>query len=203
MSPDYHPTRDRLMDFVDGGLAGGQAREVGDHLAGCEACRAYVESLKHTLTLLEGDAVPEPSEAYFAFLAGRARQHARAGGTRLVFRFAPGLAAAAAAVLLMWWVAGTPTSPVDGVDIIMAEMTTGEIVETFSTDPYAGSLIIEASRTSLDEIDDYLRDTETIYDLLDSMSDDEKTRFTTYLKGLIGRDGKTSGLVTGSLRKEC
>jgi hypothetical protein len=188
---------------VDGELAGVQAREVGDHLAACETCRAYVESLKHTLTLLETDTVPEPSEAYFAFLAGRARQRARAGRTRLVFRFAPGLAAAAATVLLMWWIAGTPASPVDGLDIIMAEMTTGEIVETLSTDPYVGSMIIEASQTSLDEIDDYLRDTETIYDLLDSMSDDEKTRFTTYLKGLIGRDGKTSGLVTGSLRKEC
>ena len=203
MNRGHHPTQDGLMDFVEGDLLPGQAREIEEHLAGCETCRAYVESLRRTITLLEGDSIPEPSEAFLAFLAGRARQQARSDRRGMIFRFAPGLAAAVASVLLMWWLAGTPISSVDGIDIIMAEMTTGEIVKTVSDDPDVGSLIIEASRTDLDEIDDYLQGTESIYDLLDSMSEDEQNRFMVYLKESMAPEGETSGLVTGSARKGC
>jgi hypothetical protein len=203
MSPDYHPTSDALIDFAEGDLPPEQVREIEEHLAGCETCRAYLESLERTFTLLEGDLIPEPPEAFFAFLAGRARQQARSDRRGMIFRFAPGLAAAVASVLLMWWLAGLSVSTVDGIDIIMAEMTTGEIVETASSDPGVGSLIIEASRNDLDEIDDYLQGSESIYDLLDSMSEEEQSRFMAYLKESMARGGETSGLVTGSVRKEC
>jgi hypothetical protein len=203
MSKAYHPSRDRLMDFVDGELDEAGVGEIRAHLAGCETCRAYVESLKLTLRALEVETVPEPPEAYFAFLAGRARQRAGSGRTRLVFKLAPGLAAAAVVVALMWRITGTPVAPVDSVDIIMAEMTTGEIVETLAADPYVGSLLIGDSEADLDEIDSYLKETESVYGLLDAMSEAERARFMAYLKGSMVDDDEISGPATGSSRKGC
>jgi anti-sigma factor RsiW len=191
------------MDLVDGELAPDTAREIETHLAGCETCWSYVESLKSTLVALDNDSVPEPPEAYFAYLSGRARQRAHAGRKRRVLTFAPGLAAAAAVVALMWWITGVQFPPVDSVDIIMTDMTTAGLVEAVSTDPYAESLIVGSSEAGLDEIRAYLEETESIHDLLETMSDAEKARFIAYLEGSMAEDGKTSGLATGSVRKEC
>jgi hypothetical protein len=203
MKHENHPEHDSLIDFVEGNLPSAATHEIEAHVAGCEVCRAYVTSLQQTFSALEMDRVPEPPEAFFAYLAGRARARASRSRRRLAFRFVPGLAAAAAAVVLMWWLAGTSLSPVDSVDIIMADMTTGQIVETVSFDPDAGSLLVEDSGDRLKEIEAYILETESIYDLLDSMSESEKERFTAYIEGSMTGDGGTSGLMTDSMRKEC
>jgi anti-sigma factor RsiW len=203
MNKDQHPRHDELIDFAEGDLEQAEARRIESHLAVCVACRTYVKSLRGTFSALEMDRVPEPPEAYFAYLAGRARHRAGRGRRRFVLSFAPGLAAATAVVLLMWWLSGARISPVDSVDIIMADMTTGEIVETVSTDPYAASLLVGDSEDRLTEIETYLLETESIYDLLDSMSETEKENFMAYLKRSMPEDGKTSGHLTGFTRKEC
>lgn len=203
MSRENHPTQDRLIDFVDGELTADGARRIESHLDECTACRAYVESLMRTLGVLKVDSVPEPPETYFAYLAGRARQRSRSGRKRLVLGFLPGLAAATAVVLLMWWLAGTAVYPVDSVDVILAEMTTGEIVETVSRDPLAESLIFGASGPGLEEIETYLEETESLFGLFDNMSDEEKARFAAYLEGSMKEEGETSSLEIGPVRKEC
>jgi hypothetical protein len=202
MRRDDHPGHDNLIDFVEADLPPEEIRKIEIHLEGCEACRAYVRTLRQTFSALEGDRVPEPPEAFFTFLAGRAK--ARAGrGRRLLWRFIPGLASAAATIVLMWWLAGSSFLPVDGIDIIMADMTTGEIVEAVSADPGAESVFVEDSGGSLSEIEIYLLETESIYDLLDGMSDTEKERFTAYLEGAMTGEGGTSGLMIGCMRKGC
>lgn len=203
MRQESHPEHASLIDFVEGGLPPERAREIETHLTGCETCRCYVESLQRTFTALEADRVPEPPEAFFAYLAPRARARAGRDRRRLALRLFPGLAASVAIVLLLWWLAGTPTSPVDSLDIIMADMTTGQIVETVSADPEAGSLLVEDAEDRIRDIETYLIETESIHSILESMSETEKERFTAYLEGTMSGEGETSGLVTGSLWKEC
>ena len=94
-------------------------------------------------------------------------------------------------------------SCVDSIDIIMADMTTGQIVEAVSVDPDVGSLLVDDSGDRLNEIETYLLENESIYDLLDSMSETEKERFTAHLEGSMAGDGATSGLMAGFRRKEC
>jgi hypothetical protein len=190
-----------LIDFVEGALSPGTAGEIEAHLEACEACRAYVESLQRTFSLLSDDRVPEPPEAFFAYMAGRAR--AGEDRRRLLLRFLPGVASAGVVAVLMWWLAGTSLSPVDSVDIIMADMTTGQIVETVSMDPEAGELLAEDPGGRIGEIEAYLRETESIHDLLDSMSEAERERFTAHLERSMTGELDTSGHTTGSMRKEC
>jgi anti-sigma factor RsiW len=203
MKHDSHPEHGRLIDFVEGELGREAAREVEAHLTDCGTCRAFVTSLEKTFSALEADRVPEPPEAVFAYLAGRARARASRRGRRLLLRFLPGLASAVAAALLIWWLANPQVVDVDGVDIIMADMTTGQIVEAVSMENGVESLLIEDSVTGLREIETYLLETETIYDLLDSMDEVERERFTAYLKRSMSGDIETSGLAPGCIRKEC
>jgi hypothetical protein len=205
MKHDSHPEHGRLIDFVEGELGREAAREVEAHLADCGVCRAFVTSLGQTFSALAADRVPEPPETFFAYLAGRARARARAsrGRSRLLLRFLPGLGSAVAAALLIWWLASPQVVNVDGVDIIMADMTTGQIVEAVSMENGVERLLIEDSATGLREIETYLLETETIYDLLDSMDEGEKERFKAYLERSMSGDIETSRLAAGCIRKEC
>lgn len=203
MRRERHPTREMLMDFVDEDLSSPEAGEIESHLAECALCRGYVESLKRTLGVLAADCVPEPADTYFTYLAGRARQRSRSGRRRFVLGFVPGLAAATAVVFLMWWLAATPVSPVDSVDVILAEMTTGQIVEAVSDDPLAEGLLGRVSGAGLEEIDAYLEKTESIFGLFHNMSDAEKARFAAYLEGSMRDDSETSDLTVDSAWKEC
>jgi anti-sigma factor RsiW len=203
MKHGSHPEHRALMDFVEGELAPAERERIKAHVAGCPACKAYVASLKRTLALLEADPLPLPSEAFFEFLATRARRQAPGGFRRLVPKFLPGLAAAAAAVVLMWWVTGTPISPPDGIDAIMTQMTTGEIVDAVAADPSASGRLFESDPEGLEEIESYLSETGSAYEMLGNMSDDETARFVTYLQRSMREDTGTSGPVTGLTRKEC
>ena len=203
MKRNNHPEHGKLIDFVEGDLDPEAAGEIEMHLAGCEACRAFVGSLENTFSILETDSVPQPPEAFFDYLAGRARARAARSRKGLLLRLLPGVASAAAVVILMWWLAGTRVSPVDGVDIIMAEMTTGEIVEAVSAEPVVGSLLLEDSASGLEEIETYLLEKESIYELLESMNEAERQLFTAYLERSMSWDGKTSGHMGFYMRKEC
>ena len=203
MKKGNHPQRNQLIDFVEGDLPPARASEVEAHIAACETCQAYVESLRHAFAALEADLVPEPPEVFFEYLAGRAGTRASVTRRRFAFALAPGLAAAAAVIVLMWYITSGTIPPVDSVDMILADMTTGEIVETLSTDPYAESLLVEDSEESLSEIETYLLESESIHDLLDGMSDTEREHLMDYLKGSMTDDGETSGVTTGSAGKEC
>lgn len=44
-----HPTEERLNDYVDGLLSGGEAEVLEHHLEGCAACRAEVEGVRSLL----------------------------------------------------------------------------------------------------------------------------------------------------------
>jgi anti-sigma factor RsiW len=203
MKTSDHPDHGRLIDYLEGELAPEAAVRIEAHLAGCEVCRAFVRSVESTFSVLEADPVPEPPQAFFDYLAGRARARASRSRKSLLLRFLPGMASAVAAVVLMWWLAGTRVTPVDGVDMIMAEMTTGEIVEAVSAEPAAGSLLIEDSAAGLGEIEAYLLETESIYDLLDSMNGDELERLAAYLERSMSGDLETSGHTDGYMRKGC
>lgn len=203
MKQNQHPKHGTLIDFVESELAPEFAGEIEEHLGRCEACRAFVESVRRTYSALEVDRVPEPHEAFFTYLAGRSKARASRGRRALLWRFLPGAASAAAAVVLMWWLAESRVPHVDSVDIIMADMTTGEIVEAVSADPEVENLVIEDSAAGLEEIESYLIETESIYDLLEGMSDTERDRLTADLERYMSGNGGTSGFVTGKMRKEC
>jgi len=203
MKRNNHPEHGNLIDFVEGDLDPEAATEIEMHLAGCETCRAFVKSLENTFAILETDSVPQPPEAFFDYLAGRARARAPRRRNGILLKLLPGVAFAAAVVMLMWWLAGTRVLPVDGVDIIMAEMTTGEIMEAVSAEPVVGSLLLEDSASGLEEIETYLLETESIYELLESMNEAERELFTAYLERSMSGDGKTSGHMGFYMRKEC
>jgi len=203
MKHDDHPEHGRLIDFAEGDLDPEDASRIEAHLAGCQACRDFVRSLESTFSALEMDRVPEPPESFFEYLPARARARAGRSGKGLLLKLIPGVASAALVSLLMWWLAGNRVAPVDGVEMIMAEMTTGEIVEAVSSEPAAGGMLMGDSATDLEEIEAYLLETESIYDLLDSMSEAERARFTAYLERSMSGDLETSGPSGGYMRKEC
>jgi anti-sigma factor RsiW len=202
---DGHPAREILIDLVEGAadLAADRIVALEAHLAGCRECRAYVESLRRAVDILAADEVPEPAGAFFECLAGTARRRASGRVRPMVLRFVPGLAGAAAAIVLVVWLAGGAGPSVSGLEIIMTEMTTGEIMETVIADPHAGGAVIGSSESGLIEVERYLEHTESIYDLLEAMSDAEKARFTAYVEQSMGEERRTSGLPDGSVGKEC
>jgi len=77
-----HPSRDRLIDLVDGSLEGAEARALDQHLARCGECRAYVDSLKTTLDLARAAEIPEQPDAYWRGFEGEVRRRVRSRAAR-------------------------------------------------------------------------------------------------------------------------
>ena len=50
-------------DYIDGGLRETQVKRVRAHLGGCEACRAFVDTLVETVRLLGTMRRDEPAPA--------------------------------------------------------------------------------------------------------------------------------------------
>jgi hypothetical protein len=203
MRKDDHPDRGQLIDFAEDETAADVRARIEAHLTGCRICKAYVESLKSTFAALETDIVPEPPETFFTYLAGRARQRSGSARRRLLSVFAPGLAAATLVVVLMWWLTESPGYPVDSVDIIMADMTTGEIMEAVFVGPGVEGLFLDGSEDELNQIETYIIENENIHDLLNGLDEAEKERFMDYLEGSMTEGDGTSGLMRGFNRKEC
>jgi predicted anti-sigma-YlaC factor YlaD len=61
-----HETRDRLSDYLEGGLGSHTRTRISRHLARCEHCQALLQSLTRTLEQLRSlgridQGAPEPA----------------------------------------------------------------------------------------------------------------------------------------------
>ncbi len=61
--PECRDIRMAASDYIDGDLASTQAEWVRAHLGGCEACRAFVDTLVETVRLLGTLNREEPAPA--------------------------------------------------------------------------------------------------------------------------------------------
>ncbi len=141
---------------------------------------------------------------------------------RLILSWISGLAAAAALVILLWWLPeptvpdfgepggtapggtapggtapgraapGTQTAEVDAVDILLADLSTGEIIESMSETPALGLALIEDEAASVIELDAYLSETGSIYDLVDELDAHERESFISNLKATMEEDNTSA-----------
>ena len=61
--PDCRDIRMAASDYIDGDLRETHVEQVRAHLGGCEACRAFVDTLTETVRLLGTLKREEPSPA--------------------------------------------------------------------------------------------------------------------------------------------
>jgi hypothetical protein len=92
---------------------------------------------------------------------------------------------------------------VDPVDFLLADLSTGEIIESMSTDPGIGLMFMEIDTEAMAEIDDYLAETTGIDELVDQLSTEERQIFISNLKANMKEDDNTSAITNGSARKGC
>lgn len=97
--------RERLVEYLEEELSGGEQAAVRAHVASCELCRSELGALERTVRLLRDDGYVEPEPFYWTrFEAGlRAKLRGRRRRFVLVPRlsgFGPRLAPVVAAVLL-------------------------------------------------------------------------------------------------------
>jgi hypothetical protein len=146
----------------------------------------------------------------------------------LAFSWAAGIAAAAALAVLLWWLPGStvrdiePTgqgaprgelagtesaggeiAQVDPVDVMLADLSTGEILESLAASPSIGLMLIEQDPDDIEEIDAYLSETGSIYDLVDEMDDEQMQIFMSSLKATMNGEDNTSAVTDGTARKGC
>ena len=62
-TPDCGDVRMTASDYVDGDMEETQVERVRVHLGGCEACRAFVETLVETIRLLRTMKREKPAPA--------------------------------------------------------------------------------------------------------------------------------------------
>ncbi len=206
MKSEGHFEQHDLIDFVEGEVTPSLADEIKTHLETCETCRAYVESLWRTFAALEGDEVPEPSPGYWDYFEQRVRERAKPGREpaprrSLVFSWLPGVAAAVALVILFWSLPEPRLPEADPVDLFLADLSTGEIIESLSGSPGIGLMLIEADTNDITRIDDYLAETTDIYDLVDQLTEQEREIFISNLRDNMKEEDNTSGITDGSARK--
>jgi hypothetical protein len=192
-----------LIDFVEGGLSSLRADEITGHLGTCETCRSYVDSLKATFAMLERDAVPEPPPGFWAYLGQRVKHRARSKRRRLVLVLAPGLAAVLITVVLAWWSMRAPVEDLDSIDLFLADMSTGEIVESLSESDAYEDVVIEAAGDEMRSLEEYFVESEDIYVLIDALSEEERDRFLAEIQGLMKEAEGTSKVMTDLAGKEC
>ena len=60
-TPDCGDVRMTASDYVDGDMEEAQAERVRAHLGGCEACRAFLDTLVETIRLLGSMNREEPA----------------------------------------------------------------------------------------------------------------------------------------------
>jgi hypothetical protein len=198
-----HPERHMLIDYLEGELSSGKAEEIRLHLASCEPCRSYARSLEETFSLLAQDTVPEPSPGFWAYLTQRVRHRVSSRRRRLVLVFAPGLAALFIVVVMVWWSMRTPVEGLNSIDLLLADMSTGEIVESLSGSPAYDEVVVEAASEEIRSLDEYFIESEDIYDLIDALSEEEREELFSEIRGLMNEAEGTSKVMTDFAGKEC
>jgi hypothetical protein len=185
MSKNRHPERQVLIDFVEGDLPHERLKEIRGHLKECDDCRSYVESLRHTYALLTHDTVPEPRPGFSAYLAQRARQRAQSRRRRPFWVLVPGVAAAAVVLAIVWWGNGVDVAEPDSIDLLLAEMNTGEVVESVSgSSTYDEFLHVASDEISV--LEEFIIETEDIDGLLSVLTDGEKDDLVSELTRIMG-----------------
>lgn len=74
-----HLTHDQLSAYVDGALPAAEHAAADAHLAGCEACRAELETLRAADALFGEVLTHDPGDAYFGTFAARVAERIGAG----------------------------------------------------------------------------------------------------------------------------
>ncbi len=204
MSEEVHPAREVLIDFAEGDLSRLQIEQIEAHLKTCSDCASYVESLKRTYALLARDSVPEPSPGYWAYFAQRVTRRAQSRRWRRVWVLVPGAAAAALVLMMVWWGGEMSVPEPDSIDLLLAEMNTGEMVESLSNSTTYDEFV-EATAEEITVLEEYALDVDDVYGLLDALSDDETEALVSEIKELMGMgyDEDTSQNLTEPVRKEC
>jgi anti-sigma factor RsiW len=204
VSRDCGQGREELIDFVEGELAPERAGEIEAHLRTCQECAAYVESLKRTFALLGDSSVPEPPPAYWTHLPQRVRLEA--AGRRKRRRFfvlVPGAAVLAVALVLVWWGMRAPAPETSTLEMITAELDTGELLESMSASGAYDDIFVEAAAEEMSSLEEYLDDTDDVDDLIGSLSDADAEALMAEINNIMRADEGTSKAVTDSPRKEC
>jgi predicted anti-sigma-YlaC factor YlaD len=204
MSEEVHPAREVLIDFAEGDLSRQQIEQVEAHLRTCNDCNSYVESLKRTYALLARDSVPEPSPGYWAYFAQRVIRRAQSKRRRWLWVLVPGAAAAALVLMVVWWGGEVSVPEPDSIDLLLAEMNTGEMVESLSSTTTYDEFV-EATAEEITVLQEYAVDADDVYGLLDVLSDEETEELVSEIKELMGMgyDEDTSQNLTEPMRKEC
>ena len=204
MSRECGQRHEELIDFVEGELSPERAGRIEAHLRTCRECAAYVESLKRTFARLSDDSVPEPPPGYWTYLPQRVRLEAgRRRRRRWALVLAPGAAALAVALMVVWWGIRTPAPEVSTLEMITAELDTGELLESMSANEAYDDIFLEAAAEEISSLDEYLNDTDNIDDLIGNLSDAEAEALMAELNNIMGADEGTSKMITDSPRKEC
>jgi predicted anti-sigma-YlaC factor YlaD len=199
-----HQKREELIDFVEGELSAERTGEIDAHLKTCKECAAYVESLKRTFSVLTEDTVPEPPPGYWTYLPRRVRQQAGAGRRRRrILVFAPGIAALAVVLMLVWRGTRAPAPETTTLEMITAELATEDLLESVAASEVYEVMFMDAAAEEITSLDQYLSETEDIYDLIGTLSDAEAEAFVAELDNLMRADEGTSKIMTDSPRKEC
>lgn len=187
MSEERHPRREELIDFVEGELSQERLEEVGSHLGRCSDCKSYVETLRRTYSLMSRDTVPEPNPGFYAYLAQRARQRAQSRRRRPMWALVPGVAAAAVVLAVIWWGRGPDVTEPDSIDLLLAGMNTGEVVESVSgTSTY--DELAEVASDEITVLEEFIIATEDVDGLLGVLSNDEKNGLVSELTRIMGRE---------------
>ena len=185
MNEDRHPKREELIDFVEGDLSQREIEQIESHLETCRECASYVESLRRAYSLLTGDSVPEPAPAYFVHLAQRVRKQARSRRTRRLWVLVPG-AAVAALVLMIFLRGGQVSLPEpDSIDLLLAQMNTGEVVESLSGSSTYDEFL-EVASDDIAVLEEYVTEGDNLYGLLDALSEEEREDLVSEIIDVMG-----------------
>ena len=197
-----HVKREDLIDWVDGGIAQGEARAVSEHVAACAECRAYVDSLRQALAAAAADAVPEQPEAYWTQFESEVRRRvganaevkvSRAGSDfKRWLRLAPVLMPVAAVAVALLLALIRPHGPLyfaPDVEPPLDGMATGEIASSMTEDAVFGDMLLEAADEDIASIEEYLLETESLDDLVRGLAQPEREELAARLKDILQQKG--------------
>jgi hypothetical protein len=113
------------------------------------------------------------------------------------------MALVAVILVFIWWGTRAPVQDQGVIEIITAELSTEELVESISGNEAYDDILLEAAKEEITLLDEYIHATEDVYDLIDALSDDEMEALVTELNNLMKDDESTSKVITDFPGKEC